>query len=143
MSDLSNFATVSIAVTEVNDPPVGVPDPLSSVPEDSGVRTISFASLLANDSTGLNESTQILMITAVGSAVGGSVAISGTNVLFTPAADYNGPASFVYTLRDDGTTAGVADFRTATATASFTITAVNDPPSFFTGGDQTVFDDAG
>src|SRR5207244_429675 len=95
----------------------------------SGVRTISFASLLANDSPGpASESGQTLTIISVGNAVGGSVEINGTDVLFTPAADYNGPASFVYTLQDNGTTAGANDFKTATATSSFTITEVNDSP---------------
>src|SRR5204863_382901 len=87
-------ATVSITVTAVNDPPTGVNDSLSSIAEDSGARTISFASLLANDSKGpANESAQTLTITAVAQTVGGSASISGTDVLFTPAADYNGPAS--------------------------------------------------
>src|SRR5207244_3446775 len=80
--------------------------------EDAGVRTIGFATLLANDLPGpANESGQTLTITAAGNAVGGSVSLSGTDVLFTPAADFNGTASFVYTLQDNGTTAGVGDFK--------------------------------
>ena len=42
--------------------------------------------------------------------------------------DYNGSASFTYTVRDNGTTAGAADFKTSTATASFAIVAVNNAP---------------
>jgi len=85
----SNVATVSFTVTEVNDAPTGVNDSLSSVAEDSGARTITFASLLANDLKGpANESGQTLTITAVGSAVGGTVAISGTNVVFTLTPDF-------------------------------------------------------
>src|SRR5439155_25994162 len=76
-----------------------------------------------------NESSQSLTITVVSSPVGGSVSISGTNVIFNPALNYNGLATFVYTVRDDGTTNGVADWKTATATASFTITPVNDAPT--------------
>src|SRR6185503_19180763 len=126
----SSTATASFTVTEVNDAPTGVNDALSSVAEDSGLRVISFASLLANDLKGpANESSQILTITAVGSAVGGSVAINGSNVEFTPSADYNGPASLSYTLEDNGTTDGVNDFKTSTATASFTVTEVNDDPT--------------
>src|SRR5206468_4226113 len=117
-------------ITEVNDAPVGVNDSLASVAEDTGPRTISFATLLANDSKGpANESGQTLTITAVGSSVGGTVAISGTNVIFTPTADYNGPASFQYTLQDNGTTNGLPDPKTSTATVSFTITEVNDAPT--------------
>jgi VCBS repeat-containing protein len=119
----------SFTITEVNDTPTGNDDGLSSVAEDSGARTISFASLLGNDSKGpANESGQALTITSVGSAVGGAVAIAGTDVIFTPTADYNGAASFSYTLQDNGTTDGAADPRSATATASFTITPANDAP---------------
>ena len=51
-------------------------------------------------------------------------------MLFTPTADYNGPASFQYTVEDNGTTNGVADPKTSgPATASFTITEVNDAPT--------------
>src|SRR5439155_2198019 len=89
-----------------------------------------------------NESSQTLTITAVGSAVGGGVAINGSNVEFTPSADYNGPASFSYKLQDNGTTDGAPDFKTSTATASFTITSANDAPSFTKGADQTVNEDA-
>jgi ELWxxDGT repeat protein len=130
---LTDTDTVVVVVTEVNDAPSGVNDALSAIAEDSGNRTISFASLLGNDSTGpANESSQSLTISTVGSAVGGTVAIVGSDVIFTPALNYNGPASFVYTLRDNGTTNGVNDFKTSTATASFTITEVNDAPNAVT-----------
>ena len=46
-----------------------------------------------------------------------------------PAADYNGPDSFTYTITDDGTTNGVADPKTDTATVTFTVTEVNDAPT--------------
>jgi hypothetical protein len=41
-----------LTVTEVNDPPTGVNDTLTSVAEDSAPRTSPFASLLANDLKG-------------------------------------------------------------------------------------------
>src|SRR5207249_4820677 len=75
-------------------------------------------------------------------AIGGTVSIVGTDVIFTPTPDYNGPASFVYTLVDDGTTNGAADAKTSTATVSFTIDAVNDAPSFVKGGDQAATDES-
>src|SRR2546430_2555611 len=100
----SSTATVSFNVTEVNDAPAANNDSLSSVAEDSGQRTISIASLLANDTAGTNESGQTLTLTAVGSPVGGTVSFDATNVHFTPAADFNGAASFQYTITDNGTT---------------------------------------
>src|SRR6187401_2525750 len=60
--------------------------------------------------------------------MGGTVSIAGTNVVFIPATNFYGSASFDYTVRDNGTTGGQADPKTATGTASFTITEVNDPP---------------
>jgi hypothetical protein len=139
---LTATAAASFTITEVNDVPVGGNDPLSSVAEDSGQRTISFASLLANDVAGpANESGQTLTIIAVGSAVGGTVSISGTDVLFTPAPDFNGPASFEYTVQDNGTTNGAADPQTGTATVSFTVTPVNDAPTLTVPGAQTAYED--
>jgi VCBS repeat-containing protein len=126
---LSNIATVNVTITEVNDAPTGTDDSLSDVAEDSGSRIIPFSTPLGNDQTGpANESAQTLTITSVGSAVGGTVSIVGTDVIFTPAADYSGPGAFSYTLQDDGTTNGAADPRTATANVTFMITAVNDAP---------------
>ncbi len=50
----------------------------------------------------------------------GSVQLVAGQLIFTPAANYNGPASFTYTITD-GTV-------TATATVSGTVTPVNDAP---------------
>jgi Domain of unknown function (DUF4347)/Bacterial Ig domain len=132
VSDGSSSAsqTVSFNITAVNDAPTATGETLSDIAEDSGIRTISFASLLANDSAGsANESGQTLTITNVSNVIGGTASISGSNILFTPTANYNGPASFQYTIQDNGTTNGVNDFKTATATATFNITAVNDAPT--------------
>ena len=98
--------------------PAAQDDSLAVVAEDSGQRTIPFAALTGNDSDGDGDK---LTVTAVGGAVGGTVSISGTDVLFTPAADFNGTASFTYTVAD-------AYGGTATATASFGVTPVNDAP---------------
>ena len=103
----SDTATVSVTVTEVNDRPVAAADSLT-VAEDGSV-TVGTATLTANDSPGpANESGQTLTITAVGSATHGSVSLNGMTgeVTFTPDGDYNGPASFTYTVRDNGTTSG-------------------------------------
>jgi len=59
-------------------------------------------------------------------------------VSYTPAADYNGPDSFSYTMADDGTTNGVLDAKSDTATVSVTVTEVNDKPVLTAGADQTV-----
>ncbi|HKR12115.1 MAG TPA: Ig-like domain-containing protein, partial [Pyrinomonadaceae bacterium] len=83
--------TFDLTVTEVNDAPDAVNDTLTAIDEDSGVRIIPFADLLANDSKGpANESSQTLTVTNVANPVGGAVIINGTNVEFTPAANFSG-----------------------------------------------------
>lgn len=121
-------AIVSIVVTEVNDPPNAAGETLTDVPEDAGPQNFGFSSLLANDDSGGGETEQTITITAVSNSVGGAVVIDGMSVEFTPTADFNGAASFDYTVTDDGTTDGSADPLSATATASFVITEVNDAP---------------
>src|SRR5205807_887268 len=76
-----------------------------------------------------NESGQALTVTAVGAASHGTVSFTGTSVTYTPAANYNGPDSFTYTVTDNGTTNGAADPKSATATVSITVTEVNDAPT--------------
>jgi len=144
----SDTATVSFTITEVNDAPDGVNDALTNVPEDSGTRTIAIASLLANDAKGLggpaNENGQTLNFALVGgSGVGGTLNSDATNVYFTPTADYNGPASFQYTITDNGTTNGSPDPKSDTATVSFTITEVNDAPTAVNDPLGTVVEDSG
>ena len=118
-----SVVTPAITVSEVNDAVVANADTLSSIPANSGAQSIPLANLLVNDSAGpANESSQILTVTAVTNAVGGTVVISGTNALFTPATNFAGAASFAYIVQDNGTTAGIPDPKTASAVASFTIT---------------------
>jgi hypothetical protein len=139
----TDTATVFVTVTEVNDAPTATDDVIANIAEDSGPYTIPFATLLANDSKGpANESGQTLTITAVANAVGGTVMISGTDVVFTPTANYNGPASFDYTVQDNGTTNGAADPKTDVGSVSFNITAVNDNPDAV-DDNATVVEDSG
>src|SRR5437763_6832124 len=99
------MATVSLTVTEVNDTPTAVNDS-ATVAEDGSV-TLDPRS---NDSTGpANESGQTLTVTAVSQGAHGTVTFTGTSVTYTPAANYNGPDSFSYTITDNGTTNGVSD----------------------------------
>ncbi len=128
---LSNAVNATLAnsasVTILNDPPNAVDDSLSSVLEDSSVRTIPIASLLANDTNGPgSESVQALAFSLVAfSAIGGTVDNDATNVFFTPAANFKGFASFRYRLSDNG----AANPENDTSTVSFNITEVADTPS--------------
>jgi uncharacterized delta-60 repeat protein len=127
---LSTAATVTITITPVNDPPTAAAD-TATVAED----TSTAIDVTANDTPGpANETGQALSVSTAGQPAHGQAAIitSGAdagNVLYTPAADYNGPDSFTYTACDDGTTNGLADPQCDTATVTITVTPVNDPPA--------------
>ena len=111
-------ATVSINVVEVvNASPDAIDDGVITGKEDTPLE-ISFATLLSND-TDINGDK--LAISSVQSATNGTVAIVNGNVVFTPAANYNGPASFTYTISDGK---GGVD----TAVVNLNISAENDAP---------------
>ena len=120
---------ITLNAVPVNDAPNTGNDTLANVAEDSAPIVINFATLLANDTPGPLESDQVLTITAVSDAIGGTVQIIGTTVIFTPLPNYHGLASFKYTVQDNGTTNGSVDPKTATGNVSFTVTAIADTPT--------------
>jgi hypothetical protein len=127
-------------ISAADDAPVAGDDALSSVAEDSGMRVVSFASLTGNDADGDPGLSQALNITAVSNAVGGTVLINGSNVEFTPAADFNGTASFDYTLSDGSTTdIGAVSFTVRPATEAPTI-AVDGTVGYTVGAGAVVLD---
>ncbi|NQV73659.1 tandem-95 repeat protein [bacterium] len=77
-----------------------------------------------------------LTYSVVAQPTNGTVTVSGATATYTPSANFNGSDSFTYKAND-----GTADSNTATA--SVTVTAVNDAPSFTKGADQTVAANAG
>jgi DNA/RNA endonuclease G (NUC1) len=125
----SNTATVSINVTEVNDAPVANNDD-KTASEDTAL-TFPASDLAGNDTTGAaNEGGQTLTVSNV-IATGnthGTVSLDGGQVTYTPAANYNGPASFDYTVCDNGTTNGAANSQCATGTVNVTVSTTNDNP---------------
>src|SRR5213075_2012755 len=106
-------ATVTVTVTPVNDAPVAVDDS-ASTPEDVPV-TIAP---LANDSDLDGHPLTIISSTTTNGTV---VIEGGTNLLFTPAPNFNGTTTITYTISD-------GNGGTATATVTVTVTPVNDPP---------------
>lgn len=93
--------------------PVAVDD-TATVAEDSE----ASVAVLSNDSDADGDT---LTIESFTQGTNGSVVISGSNLVYTPSANFNGSDSFTYTI-NDGT--GLTD----TATVSVTVTAVNDNP---------------
>lgn len=110
----TDTATVSVSVLPINDPPVAVAD--SATVAEEGTVTIAVA---ANDTDPENSA---LTLTAVTQGAHGTVTIlTGNQVRYQPAANYFGPDSFTYTVRDPGNL-------TSTGTVNMTVNPVNDPP---------------
>ncbi len=116
-------ATVTMTVTAVNDAPIAAND--TQVAFKDNALTIGVSTLLTNDrpgpATATDETSQTLTITSVGGATNGSVSLQGSQIVFTPTAGYTGPASFTYTVQDNGQTNGVNDFKTATGTVNINV----------------------
>ena len=116
----SSTATVNITVTPVNDPPVAANDAVTTN-EDTAVTL----NVLSNDSD--LDSPQLTASITTGPLHGAAVAaLPNGSFTYTPAANYNGPDSFTYTVGD-----GTASSNPATV--SITVTAVNDPPVSISG----------
>ncbi len=120
---LNNFgqsktsSSTNLTLRLLNRLPLGVND-IGSTDEDTAV----LLTLLSNDSDVDNG--QSLSISAVAAGANGgsaTIAADGNSVSFTPASDFVGSDNFVYTLQDS---AG----GTSTATATITVTAINDAP---------------
>lgn len=121
-----SVGTLTITVEGVNDP-VELTNDNATGTEDT-VLNIPIATLLSNDSPGVGESdSQTLTIDSVTAlTAGGTVAISGDNIVFTPDADFNdniGSFSFSYTASDDGVPS-----ESGSATVVVNVAAVNDNP---------------
>jgi DNA/RNA endonuclease G, NUC1 len=118
----SNTATMTITVAEVNDPPTATDDSKSTTANNA--LTFASSDLTVNDSTGpTNEAGQTLTVTSVTPTVNthGTATLSSGQVTYTPAVGYVGPASFTYSVCDNGTTAGSADTQCTTATVNVTV----------------------
>ncbi len=127
---LSARTYAAMTVREVNDPPSAGPDVWSDVDEDANPVRIPFSHLLHNDDKGAeNESNQSLTITLIGIPAGGVAIVDGESVVFTPTPNYNGSASFMYRITDDGTTNGAAVPMTSDAIVTFAIRSVADVPT--------------
>ncbi len=112
-------AQLSLTLVAVNDAPTTTPVTLTAIAEDSGVRLINQAQLLANaadvDSAGLTA-------TGLAIATGGGTLVNNNNGTwsYTPALNDDTSVSFNYTVTD-GTL-------TAAGGATLDITPVNDAP---------------
>ncbi|MFZ4080539.1 MAG: tandem-95 repeat protein [Pirellula sp.] len=121
-------ATLTIQISEVNDPPAPFGKNVS-VNEDTTL-DINGQAFTGDISRGPFEDSQTLTITSLQLLTpgAGTVSLVDGNIRFVPSANFNGAAEVLYTVRDNGTTAGAADPRSASATLTISVSAVNDAP---------------
>ena len=121
-------ATLTIQISEVNDPPAPFGKNVS-VNEDTTL-DIDGQAFTSDISRGPFEDSQTLTITSLQLLTpgAGTVSLVDGNIRFVPSANFNGVAEVLYTVRDNGTTAGTLDPKTASATLTISVSAVNDAP---------------
>jgi len=107
----SAVATVSVAITPVNDPPVANAQTTATI-EDTAVAI----SVSGSDTEGSS-----LTYAIVGSPPNGTLSGNLPNVVYTPKANFSGTDSFTYRVND-----GAAN--SAAATVGITVSPVNDAP---------------
>jgi Ca2+-binding RTX toxin-like protein len=123
----SAVAVIKIKLTAVNDAPTVVSEVIRNAKEDTNLR-IDTSLLLANDfdpDFNAQAGAAPLTITAVGNALHGQAFIdSSGQIIFVPDENFNGTATFEYTVTDD---TGLS----TTGKAEVEVGAVNDGPRAF------------
>ncbi len=96
----SDTATVTLTIFPVNDAPLAEDDgdgDILSTDEDTAL-TIAESDFLANDSD--VDAGDTLFVADIFNPTNGTVEISGSEVIFTPTSNFNGDASFEYSVSD-------------------------------------------
>src|SRR5262249_26271139 len=120
--------------------------PDQSVNEGAGPQTV--ASWATAISAGPGESSQTVSFQVTNNtnpalfAAGPAVASNGT-LTYTPAASGHGSATITLVAKDNGGTASGGVDTSPPQSFMITVNAVNPPPSFTKGPDQSVLEDAG
>ena len=129
---------ITVTVTDVNDVPEAVADTGSMTEDD----TATAFNVVTNDTDAENDSLTVSSPTInSGDTSGGLVSTDGTNITYTPSADFAGTTTIIYTLTDDGTTGGVSSPASASGLLTVTVAAVNDAP-VVTDATATVAEDS-
>jgi VCBS repeat-containing protein len=118
----TDTATVTVAISAVNDPPTALDDS-ETTDEDTPVSI----GVLLNDSD-LDGDT--LVIQSLTQPSNGSTVKDGETIAYTPLPGFNGVDTFTYTISD-------GNGGTDTATVTVAVAAVNDPPVAQDDSDST------
>jgi DNA/RNA endonuclease G (NUC1) len=120
---------VTVTINAVNDAPTANPQ---SVQTDED--TAKSITLTASD---VETPSGSLVYNVTAGPSHGTLSGTAPNLTYTPAANYNGPDSFTFTVTDTGDGSSGA-LTSAPATVSITVNAVNDAPTANAGADQTI-----
>ena len=107
---------VASAASAQNRPPRAVDDAFET--DEDVALSLTASDLLDNDAIVDGNGTRI---TAIGDPDVGTLTLDGRDLLYTPPLDFNGTASFSYTIADNRG-------RSSSATVVVTVLPVNDPP---------------
>jgi VCBS repeat-containing protein len=144
--DTSDSQTFTIAVLPVNDAPSFTKGADQTVLEDAGPQTVTgWATAISAGPANESSQTVSFVVTSGNPSLfssGPAVDSAGT-LTYTPAANANGSATVTIYAQDNGGTANGGVDISPTQTFVINVTAVNDPPTFTKGADQTVLEDSG
>ena len=122
----SATATVTIAVSSVNDPPVANANSYATT-EDIAAFNVAAPGVLANDTDPDTGSVlTAVLVTSVPASAGTLTLNANGSFTFRPALNFSGVTSFTYNARDNATPPGLS---AAPATVTITVAAVNDAPT--------------
>jgi hypothetical protein len=145
--DDTTSATFTISIAPVNDAPSFVGGGNVTALENAPPQVVSWAGAIsagpANEA-GQTVSFQVSTDNPSLFAPGGQPFIASDGTLsFTPGVAASGTANVTVSAHDDGGTANGGVDSSVPVTFTITVTAVNQPPSFTSGGDVTSLEDAG
>ncbi|HOX01951.1 MAG TPA: Ig-like domain-containing protein [Candidatus Paceibacterota bacterium] len=141
---LSLLLTMPSALA-ANAPPSFTKGADQTVGEDPGAQTVTGWATSISPGEGESSQTVTFLVehdNATLFSAQPAIAANGT-LTYTPADNANGAATVTVVLMDDGGTDNGGDDTSDPQTFTITVNAVNDPPSFTKGADQTVNEDAG
>ncbi len=127
-------ATVTINVGAVNDAPLAGDDS-ATTNEDTAVAIDVLVNDSDVDSNSLTAGSIVTTAATHGTATVIASGVDAGKILYTPDANYNGPASFTYRANDGSANSNIA-------TVSITVVAVNDAPVAADDSTSTTEDNA-
>jgi len=145
-NDTSAAQNFNIFVTAVNDAPSFTRGADQTVNEDAGAQSVAnWATAISPGPADESGQSVTFTVTNDNNALfSGQPAVAPNGTLtYTPAANANGTATVTVAAHDDGGTANGGVDTSAAQTFTITINAVNDAPSFTSGGNVTVLEDSG